>query len=300
MSATADQLNLPHLLRLIRITSHFQEDINQLQMERFGLSGYVAVRSNVHAIAKTCLMRSENGELGFAVVIDAEQIGQWSLNNPRCLTTIFHELCHVLFETHHLRALGTEEYVATPDTREQLLASKARLLLDEFAADRLVNSLVSAIAKKENGQPWSLREIEEAQGMDWVNSLLGSLARMARFIDEKVCAYRVEHGDIDKLTIEVIPYVTDVLTLLSHVAAIYMKTDFWQEIVNRIGETDACRRFMKEHLDIILAHLDDSSLMSDESVQGVADAIEGIFRNCGMGFRTVPEGLYISVGPPSL
>ena len=98
------------------------------------------------------------------------------------------------------------------------------MLLDEFAADRSVDSIVSAIAKKEDGQPWSLRELEELKGLDWVNSLLNSLAKMPSFIDEEVHAYRVEHGDIDRFTIYVVPYVIDVLTLVSHVAAIYMKT----------------------------------------------------------------------------
>ena len=295
----AERLDLPFLLRLVRITSHYQRDVNRLLKENWGYDRYVAVRKGVHAIGRTFPMRSDNGEIGFAVLVDAKSIDQWHLTNPWCFTTILHELCHVLFNAQHLKTLGLEEYVALENTRERLLASRARLFLDEFSADRLVDFIISTHMKKEDGQPWSLREIDEAREIDWPQVFLNRLTQMPEFIDEKVFEYKVQHGDLEKFRTEVPPYITDTLRLLSHMAARYMKTDSWPEILNNIGKSEASRRFMKEHLGIFLDHLGESGIISDESTKGMTDAIEGIFLNCGVGYETTPKGLYISVGWPS-
>ena len=287
------------LLDKVRITDRFEDDVNRLLNERSGLTGYVAARRNAHAIAKTLWARSKQGDLGFVVIIDASQIGPWALSNARCLTTALHELVHVLREERHLERPGEEEYTADGDTRERRLDGWACLLLDEFDVDRLVDAMVGGLAKKEDGQSWSLRELDEAQGLDWVHVLLDTLNRLPRFVDDEVCKFRTWQIGIDDLDAAVIPYVKDLLRLLSHTAARYMGTDLWPDIVERIKETDASQRFLKEHLDTILAHFDDAHSPLEESIQAVGQAVEGIFRNCGLGFWTVPEGVYIEVTEPS-
>ena len=121
-------------------------------MRALGLTGYVAARRNAHAIGKTLWTRSDQGSLGFVVIIDAVQIGPWALSNARCLTTVLHELNHVLREERHLKRLGEEEYTASGDTRERRLDGWACLLLDEFDVDRLVDVMVGALASKQDGQ----------------------------------------------------------------------------------------------------------------------------------------------------
>ncbi len=173
------------------------------------------------------------------------------------------------------------------------------MLLDEFDVDRLVDDLVGGLAKKDDGQPWSLRELDEAQGVDWVQGLLNGLHQMPRSIEEKVWQFRIRQMGVDDLTTAVIPHIRDLIRLLSHTASRYMGTELWPNIVEQIKETDASQRFFKEHLDTILGQLDDAQLPFEESVQIVAHAVEGIFHNCGLSFQTVPEGVYISVDTPS-
>ena len=287
------------LLNMIRVTDCFEDDVNRLLNERSGLTTYVASRNNAHAIGKTLWMRSELGDIGFAVIIDAKQIGSWSLKNPRCLTTVLHELIHVVYEERHLKRLGEEEYVADADTRERWLDGWATLLLDEFDVDRLVDGLVGEIAKKDDGQPWSLREMDEAQGVDCVQGLLDGLYQMPSSIEEKVRQFRTRQKGIDYLAMAVIPDVKDILRLLSHAASRYAGTESWPNIVERIKKTDASRRFFKENLDTILGQLYDAQLPFEESLQIVARAVERIFQNCGLSFQTVPEGVYIAVDAPS-
>ena len=295
----ADKQGMQFLLDRVRVTDRFEDDVNRMLNERTGDARYVAARRNAHAIAKTLWVRSDQGDLGFVVIIDAGQIGPWALSNAQCLITVLHELVHVLLEERHLERLGEEEYTADRDTRERLLDGWARLLRDEFDVDRLVDVIVGGVASKEDGQSWSLRELDEAQGLDWVDGLLDTLNRLPGFVDEEVCKFRTCQIGIDDIAISVVPYVKDLLTLLSHTAARYMGTDIWPGCVERIRETDASQRFLKEHLDIILTHFDDVLSPLEESIQAVGQAVEGIFRNCGLGFRTVPEGVYISVSEPT-
>ena len=295
----ADKQGMKFLLDKVRVTDRFENDVNRLLNERSGLTGYVAARRNAHAIAKTLWVHSEQGDIGFVVIVDASQIGQWALNNSRCLTTVLHELVHVLREERHLERLGEEEYTADGDTRERWLDGWACLVLDEFDVDRLVDAIVGGVAKKDDGQPWSLRELDDAQGVDWVHGLLDTLGRLPGFIDEEVWRYRTRRIGIDDLAMSVIPFIRDLLRLLSHTAARYLRDDLWPDIVERVKETDASRRFLKEHLDTILAHFDDAQSPLEESVQAVGQAVEEIFRNCGLAFRTVPKGVYISVSEPS-
>ena len=299
IARVADKQGKQFLLDKVRVSDRFEDDVNRLLDERSGLKGYVAARRNAHAIAKTLWTRSPQGGIGFVVIIDASQIGPWAINNPLCLTTVLHELIHVLREERHLERLGEEEYTAEGDTREGWLDGWASLLLDEFDVDRLVDVIVSGLATKDDGQPWSLRELDEAQGMDWVHGLLDSLGRLPKFIDEEVWKFLTWEMGIDDLCMSVIPYVRDIFRLLSHTAARYMGTDPWPDIIERIKETNASQRFLKEHLDTILAQLDDAQSPLEDYIRIVGQAVEGIFHNCGLGFRTVPEGVYISVREPS-
>ena len=299
IARVANKMGSPFLLLRVLVTDCFQSDVNQLLQERSGLTEYAAARDHAHAIGITLWTRSGQGDLGFAVVMDATQIGPWDLKNPRCLTTVLHELIHVVFEERDLERLGEEEYCAVGDTRERLLDRCASSLLDEFDVDRLVDGIVGAVATKDDGQPWSLRELEEAQGVDWAKALLNGLDQMPRIIDDVVRKYRIRQMEIEELAARVIPLLRDLLTLISHTASIYMGTESWQGIVDHIKKTEAFQRFFREHLDSILDQLGDPQGPFEDSVQTMARSVEGIFRYCGLSFTTVPQGLWIAVATPA-
>ena len=85
IARVADRHGMQFLLGKVRITDRFQDYVNQLLNKRSGLTRYVAARCSVHAIGKTPWTHSEQGDLGFVVIIDASQVGPWALNNVRCL-----------------------------------------------------------------------------------------------------------------------------------------------------------------------------------------------------------------------
>ena len=283
----------------ICVTNRFEDEVNRLLQGRSGLAGYAATRGHAQAIGKTLWTRSEQGKLEFTVVIDARQVDSWELTNARCLTTLLHELSHVLFEERHVQRLGEEEYTTSADTRERCLDRWASVLLDEFDVDRMVDSLLQGLTETGEGRTWSLQELEEAQGVDWAEGLRSALLQLPDLVEEKVWDYQIGRMKIEDLATEVIPEVKDVLILLSHTAAMYLGTTRWPDIMRDIRETEASRRFLKEHLDTILGQFSGAELPLEETIQVLSLAIEGIFRNCGLTFRTVPEGLYIAVRPPS-
>ena len=286
-------------LERVCVTDGFEDEVNRLLQGRSGLAGYVATRGHAQAIGKTLWTRSDQGNLEFAVVIDARQVDSWELTNARCLTTLLHELSHVLFEDRHVQRLGEEEYTTSADTRERCLDRWASAVLDEFDVDRMVDALLQGLTETGEGRTWSLPELEEEQGIDWVEGLRTALLQLPSLVDEKVWDYRVGLMEIEELAFEVIPEVKDVLILLSHTAAMYLGTIRWADVLTDIRKTETAQRFLKEHLDAILGQLSGAELPLEETIQVLAVAIEGIFRNCGLTFRTVPEGLYIAVGPPS-
>jgi hypothetical protein len=293
-----DEVGNPFLLERVLISSRFEEDVNRLIQERSGLTGYNAVRKNVHAVGKTFWIHSSQGSVGFVVVIDANHLGVWGLNNARCLTTVLHELTHVLFEARHLKRLGEKEYTATGDTRERWLDRWASVILDEFDVDRTVDAVIREIASKDDGQRWSLRELEEAQGVNWSQSLFDALDRMPQFIDEHVQLFRIWQMSINELAGKVLPFVNDLLVLVSHTAALYSGTEQWPDLLSRIKETEASHRFLREHLDSIISQFDDKQTPFTVALQRVSEAVERIFGNCGLGFQTVDNGVYISVAEP--
>ena len=95
IAGAAQAQGIQFLLNKIRVTDCFEDDVNRLLNERSGLTAYVAARNNAHAIGRTLWICSEQGDISFAVIIDTKQIGSWRLNNPRCLTTVLHELIHI-------------------------------------------------------------------------------------------------------------------------------------------------------------------------------------------------------------
>ena len=298
IAAAAEKSGLPFLLKLVVLTDCFQDEVNKLLQDRAGPGGYIAVRQNAQAIARTLWFRSAEGDLGHAIIIDANQIGPWSLNNPRCLTTVLHELFHIPCEGRRLERLGEEEYTAGNDTPERMLDRQANLLLDEFDVDRQVDGFLQSTKTDADGQPWSLLRLNEALGEDWIQGLLAGLDEMPQVIDGRVEQYLL--GQIETQDIaELIPYVNDLLTLLTHTASLYLGTDSWDAIMKRIEEKEAFDRFLSGHIETILDQLEASKLPLQESVEIVANALERVFRNCGLHFEAGTEGLYIAVASPS-
>ncbi|MXX80316.1 MAG: hypothetical protein F4Y69_04675 [Chloroflexi bacterium] len=297
MIAEKEGMRFP--LQQILLSDQFEAEVDRLLQPRWGDARFRAVRRHARAIAKTIWVQSEQGDVRFVVVIDALSVSPYRLDNPRFLVTMLHELGHVLREESHLKRLGKQAFTAIPATREQWLSNWAKIIIDEFDVDRLVDTLLRRLATTDGGRPLSLRNVEDAECFDWIGALLDGLGALPRVVDQSVWGYRTRSMQIDELAESVIPEVNGVLTLLSHTAAIYMDTERWPDIATRVAETEASRRFLREHQETILGRLGSRAESLEDAIAAVSEAIEAVFRNCGLRFETVPEGVYIAVDPPA-
>ncbi len=298
-AAMAEKRKAPFLLKLVRLTSTFQDDVNMLSGQNKGLKSYSATRESVHAIGKTLCIQSQEDSFGFAVVVDTTPFGTFGKNNPWHITTLLHELIHVIFEGQHLQSLGEGLYLAETDTAEGLLSRWARRLLDEYDVNREVDSIVKALYKKENGESFSLPEFEAIKGIDWVSGLLSALNKMPPVIDDTVVKFQTKEIDIDELCATMLPYLKDLLTLIIHTASILLETESWPANFEQIKQTEAYKRFFKGHLDTMLDQFNDDSTPFVDSETDVKVSVEKIIGNCGLTLETTSQGVYIGVKSPS-
>lgn len=297
----AEALDLPFLLQEIRLTERLQEDANELFRQKRGSPGeYSARRDDVFAYCKTIWTLSQDCEVRFVVLIDLRFICPWNLNNPWFLVAVLHELGHVVYETQALKRLGQDDYVSFELTRESLLGSISKTIIDEYRVDRLVDRILRRIATDDTGNPYSLLKIEEeVKAMDWAGSLMSALENLPQRIDGVVCSYKTRKIGLEELLDKAPSLVQDVLVLFSHTCALYLGTDSWSCIDERLKETEAARRFLGGHLEAIAEALLSDDLTIEETLEIVALAIENIFRSCGLTFEDTPEGLYTAVNWPA-
>lgn len=300
-AGVARALELPFLLQEIRLTESLQEDANEIFRQKRDLPGeYSTRRDDVFAYAKTLWVLSQDGEVEFVVLIDLRFICPWNLNSPWFLVAVLHELGHVVFEAQALKRLGQEEYLTSELTRESLLRSLSKTTIDEFRVDRLVDLLLKSYFTDDTGNPYSLHRIEEeVKAMDWAGSLMSALQKLPQRIDGVVCSYKTRKIGLEELLDKAPSLVQDVLVLFSHTCALYLGTDSWSCIDERLKETEAARRFLGGHFEAIAEALLSDDLTIEESLGIVALAIENIFRSCGLTFEDTPEGLYTAVNWPA-
>ena len=295
----AYRLSQPFKLAEIIVTDRFQETVNQLEQEMGAGGEYRSVRSDVRAVGTTQKVVLPEGDIQFVVIIDASQMDACDLTSPRFVATLYHELLHVRINSSRVVSEREDETVRNPWSREAWLNGCAETVLDEYDVDREVDAFIGSVCKKPDGSDWSLWELEEAYLMDWVGGLVNGLDRMPSVIDAKIYAYQTGLIAIDDLAEYVIPYVKDLLTLMSHTIAIYDRSDQWPAILDLIRSTEGGRRFLRQNLDIIINQLSNLECSVSDAKTAIAAAVEDIFAHCGLGFQTVDERVYISVQAPA-
>ena len=295
----ADSLSQPFNLAEIIVTDRFQEAVNQLELETGAGGEYSSIRSDVRAIGTTRKVVLPGSDAQFVVIIDASQMDACDSTSPRFVATLYHELVHVRFNSSALANTREAETVINPWSREAWLNGCAKTVLDEYDVDRQVDVFVRSVCKKSDGSDWSLRELEEAYQMDWVGGLVRGLNSMPSVIDGKIRDYQTGHLAIDDLAEQLVPYVKDLLTLMSHTIAIYDRSDQWPAILDLIKSTEGGKRFLRQNLDIIINQLSNRECSVSDAKTAIAAAVEDIFAHCGLGFQTVDEGVYISVQTPA-
>lgn len=300
----SEQAKRPYRLTRLVFTDTFQDEVNQVLLAHSDHEGYEAGRNGVHAMGKTMWIPITPDEVGFCVILDARLFCQYGLRHPLALATFVHELMHVFFETGHLLREGVDAFKAPPFTKESLIQRSATSLIDEFDVDCWVDDLLMAdgfLARFgfDDCPGMTLRTVYETVEVDWPAHAVACFSDMPAAIEEKVNAYLEGKVSIEVLLDDVYGIVKDVLTVLSHAAAVYRKDEHWPDAEHTISATSGSRRFLKQHLHTILAGLRDNDENLQARIEAVTPAIDGILMNCGLTLETQDEGIYVGVKPPA-
>lgn len=299
VAAVAKARGRRFLLKGVRLTNTLEDDAKELKGQTSSYGDYTATRELVHAVGKTLCIQSQDEGIGFAVLVDSNGFATLENTNPGFLTTILHELVHVIFEGEHLESLGQEEFLAPIVTSEQVLRGWAKSILDEFDVDQYVDVIVEMCAKNDKGEPLSLLELERAKDIDWAEGTLSALHKVPHLVDSNVGKYKTGQMSLDEFLATVMPCIKDLLILITHTASIYRESASWKGIVEEIRATEAYRRFLNEHLDNILGQLNAEQTRYKTALAVVMSSVEKILENCGLTLKTCPQGLYVGVTWPA-
>lgn len=298
VTAEAEKLELPFLLNEIKFTKQFSEEVNSLTRNEGHSPEYTACRDNVLAYGMTIQANTKQDVSGFIVLIDANIIDRWNLGDPWCLVAVLHEFGHVVFRSRSLKKLGKDNTTEFEFSKEREFDKLAILLMEEYDVDRFLDMLVGMYCKKDNGEPFSLRELEHVKEVKWIEALVLGLENMPQKIDSAVLKYEEKGISLQSLDRMVVSYVVDLLVLLSHISAMYMKCDTWPDIISRLTKTEAARRFFGNYIETIPDALRNPEYAFDTSVRILAQASEEIIRRCGLTFENAPKGMRIRVSRP--
>ncbi len=298
------QAERPYPLTRVVITDTFEDEVNQVLLAHSGHEGYEAGRNGVHAMGKTMWVPISSDRIGFCVILDARLFCQYGLRHPLSLGPFMHEMMHVVFNTGHLLRNGVNAFKNPPFTKESLVQRSATSLIDEFDVDCWVDDLLVAegfLARFgfDHCSDMTLHNIYESVEVDWPAHAVECLSNMPVAVEGKVSAYMEGESSIEELLDSVYGIVKDVLTVLSHTAAIYREDVNWPAVEQPISETSGSRRFLKEHLHTLLAGLRDTDQKLESRIEAITPAIDAILVNCGLTLETQGEGIYVGVKTPA-
>lgn len=291
-------------LTRVAFTDTFQDEVNRTLSAHSGHEGYKAGRNGVHAMGKTMWVPIAPDGIGFCVILDARLFCQNGLRHPLSLAIFMHELMHVHFNAGHLLRNGVDAFKAPPFTKESLIQRSATSLIDEFDVDCWVDHLLMAegfVSRFgfEDCSEITLRKAYESIEVDWPTHLIECLSDMPAAVEQKVNAYLENKVSIEALLDDVYGLVKDVLTVLTHTAAIYRSDEHWVAIEQAVEETSGARRLMKSNLPTILAELRTRDQNLEDRIQAIARAVDDVLVNCGLTLETQGEGIYVGVKPPA-
>lgn len=305
IAGAAENLGLPYRLKRVTVTADFDGAVNRVLKNNYGFDGYAAKRNEIQAIGKTLPIRIEDGAIEFEVILDVNQLSQWGdpssqQRNAIILQNTMHELFHVALEGQHLKRLGNEEYMSSEDTKEQWFSSWAKILLDEYRVDCLVDGLLAKISADEAGNPGSLRVMTESEEGGWVDHAIFLLSEIESVVDRDIPAFKSEQVTFEEVIVPIPHRIQDLLVFIIHTVATYEESDDWEDLRARIKGTTTYQRFLDPNMSDILRIISsirfgDTGDTIDAAIAKIAANLEIIHHKFGLSYRTVADGVFIGV-----
>jgi hypothetical protein len=282
----------------ITIAADFERTVNQLlpDLVKEGYD-YKAQHHSGKAIGKT-IRRVDDGGITFNIVLDGGFLGGWEDGaRPARIELIFHELFHAWLDKKRFGRMGPAGFRNDYLTIEGVCFSLA-LIRDEYLVDCYLDEVCRRFLTGDGQGPIGLKQLNLARGIDYRDEYLKLLADMPGVIDGAVAQGKAGRKTIAEVWHTVHDYVEEVLTTFAHLAAGQEKEPDWMDIQKMIAETQAHQKYLAGHTRVIYTEWINyfSETYDESSSLGIiSKEIGEIFHACGLSFKNVPEGIYISI-----
>jgi len=236
--------------------------------------------------------------ISFNIVLDGGYLGGWEDDaKPARIEIIFHELFHAWLDQKRFSRMGPAGFKNDYLTIEGVCYGLA-LIRDEYLVDCYLDEVCRHFLTGEGKGPIGLKQLNLARGINYRDEYLKLMADMPGVIDGAVAQGKTGRKSIAEVWHTVHDYVEEILTTFAHLAAGQEKEPDWQDIQKTITETPAHQKYLAGHTRVIYTEwVNYFSETYDEAVslEIIGKEIREIFHACGLRFKNVPDGIYITL-----
>lgn len=258
-----DELEIPDIEISIVLADDFVDEVNRRTHPAHQAAvPFTLDRVGSIVIGKN-LPQSEDGSAVTIVFNSLGWSGDLSVERGTAARIVAHELAHPLRERVE-RVSGALEGVIFPSvTATELARSTARVVIGEYQADRLADTLLSRLLRVTiNGesQPYSSWTFE---GNGYLEGLADALGSVYPAWPDTVDEYRNWQLDLGTMFRRVAMSIDQTLTLIVHVQAMADEAQAGLDVLEHeaIGELPAVRLYLSDTFSPFLAELRDVPLM---------------------------------------
>jgi hypothetical protein len=280
------------------VASDFEQTINNLWSgsKEYGLK-YKAKRYSVKAVGKI-LHNIENNNISFIVIIDGKYIGNWQNNEKATRFEIFlHEFVHAFLMKKRFKRMGVDGFRNDYSTIEGTCFSLA-LSRDEYVVDSYMDILCKKFLTDINKEPLGLKRLNLERGINYLDTFMQLLNDMPNFVRTHIMEFKTHKKNISEFWNIQCSFVDELLTVFAHLAGSQDKEEDWENVSKTISNTEAYKTFLVGHLKNI--YLEWINFFMDgydevKSLEVIRNEIKEIFHHCGLNFKNVDKGIYITV-----
>ena len=288
------EVRISHII----VTRDFEGAVNEFWPDGKETSLKYAARHHTgRAVGKT-LNTIQNNEISHMVIMDGKYVGNWEDNEKATRFELFlHEFIHAYLNHNRFKTMGTDSFKNDFHTIEGVCFQLA-LTRDEYIADSYLDVLCKKILTGDNEKPLGLHELNLARGINYLDIFMQLLDDMPVIVSGNITSFKNHEKTINETWNILSSYVEELLTVFAHLAGSREKETDWHDVTGRIYASESYQKYLSGHLKVIYTEWINYFLNNydeEKSLYIIREEIQGIFRNCGLNFKNVADGIHITV-----
>mgnify|MGYP001373218972 CR=1 FL=1 len=258
---------------------------------------YAAGRRSVKAVGKTVHNIAGN-DISFTVVIDGKYIGNWEDDEKAARFEIFyHEFIHAYLSKKRFINLGADGFRNDYRTIEGVCFSLA-LTRDEYIVDSYLDVMCKKSLTGADNEPLGLKKLNLGRGINYPDIFMQLLADMPDIIGKIISEYQAGKTSVGVMWNRLCAFVEEILTIFAHLAGSQDNEADWDTVKQRISDSEPYKKYLAGHIKKIylewIAYFGEN-YDEAKSLEIIQNEIMEIFHNCGLKFKNVAKGIFITI-----